>query len=155
VAAGRRRSPATLPGCHAGRAPSDWPGTARASSSTWLTWSSAAVTQQLACLRHFYEADRSLVLPFERCRRDTLAQYRRRVEFRGVRDRGFAPRRVRRRAAGKPEALLVAALRKLGLPAGTRWRVMDKLTGGRPAAVRPRRCGRIFRRHCTSRSTPT
>jgi hypothetical protein len=28
----------------------------------------------------------------------------------------------------------VAALLKLGLPAGTRWRVMDKLTGGRPAA---------------------
>jgi hypothetical protein len=104
VAAGRRRSPATLPGFHAGRAPSVWPGTTRARSSTWLTWSSAAVTQQLACLRHFYEADRILVLQFERCRRDTLAQYRRRVEFLGVRDRGFAPRRVRRRVGGQTRA---------------------------------------------------
>jgi hypothetical protein len=33
-----------------------------------------------------------------------------------------------------PSPLPVAALLKLGLLAGTRWRVMDKLTDGRPAA---------------------
>lgn len=90
--------------------------------------------QQLERLRRFYDADRILVLQFERCRRDPLTQYRRTLDFLGVRDRDFAPRRVRRKAAGKPEALHVAALLRLGLPAGTKRRVMDKLTGERPAA---------------------
>lgn len=88
---------------------------------------------QLARLRRFYAAERILVLQFERCRRDPLAEYRRTLAFLGVRDQGFAPRPLRRKAAGRPESLHVSALLALGLPEGTRRRVSEKLTG-RPAA---------------------
>jgi hypothetical protein len=87
---------------------------------------------QLARLRRFYDPERILVLQFERCRRDPLGQYRRTLDFLGVRDRDFAPRRLRRKAAGKPESLLVAGLLKLGLPEGTKRRVTERLTR-RPA----------------------
>lgn len=90
---------------------------------------------QLARLRRFYDPERILVLQFERCRSDPLGQYRRTLEFLGVRDTGFAPRRLRRKAAGKPESLAVAALLRLGLPEGTRRRVTARLPG-RPAAER-------------------
>jgi hypothetical protein len=95
---------------------------------------------QLARLRRFYDADRILVLQFERCRRDPLGEYRRTLEFLGVRDRDFAPRRLRRKAAGKPESLMVSAFLRLGLPEGTRRRVGEKLTG-RPA---PRRTAQLW-----------
>jgi hypothetical protein len=88
---------------------------------------------QLVRLRRFYDADRILVLQFERCRRDPLGQYRRTLEFLGVRDRDFAPRRLRRKAAGKPESLRMSVLLRLGLHEGTRRQVGEKLAG-RPAA---------------------
>jgi hypothetical protein len=88
---------------------------------------------QLARLRRFYDPERILVLQFERCRRDPLTQYRRTLEFLGVRDTAFAPRRLRRKAAGKPEALHVEVLLRLGLPEGTKRRVTERLTG-RPLA---------------------
>jgi hypothetical protein len=84
---------------------------------------------QLARLRRFYDPERILVLQFERCRRDPLGQYRRTLEFLGVRDTAFAPRRLRRKAAGKPEARHVELLLRLGLPEGTRQRVTERLTG--------------------------
>jgi len=90
---------------------------------------------QLARLRRFYDPDRILVLQFERCRRDPVGQYRRTLDFLEVRDRDFAPRRLRRKAAGKPESRLVDALLRLGLPAGTKRRVTERLAGrptGRP-----------------------
>jgi hypothetical protein len=90
---------------------------------------------QLARLRRFYDAERILVLQFERCRRDPLTEYRRTLEFLGVRDTAFAPRTLRRKAAGKPESRAVAALLRLGLPAGTRRRVAERLAG-RPIAER-------------------
>ena len=90
---------------------------------------------QLARLHRFYDPERILVLQFERCRRDPAGQYRRTLDFLGVRDRDFAPRRLRRKAAGKPESRIVAALLGLGLPEGTKRRVTERLTG-RPA---PRR----------------
>jgi hypothetical protein len=86
---------------------------------------------QLARLRRFYDSERILVLQFERCRRDPLGQYRRTLEFLGVRDTTFAPRRLRRKAAGKPEALHVELLLRVGLPEGTRQRVTERLTGRR------------------------
>jgi hypothetical protein len=89
---------------------------------------------QLARLRRFFDADRILVLQFERCRRDPLTQYRRTLEFLGVRDTAFAPRRLRRKAAGKPEAMHVSLLLRLGLPEGTKRRVIERITG-RPATV--------------------
>jgi hypothetical protein len=85
---------------------------------------------QLARLRRFYDPERILVLQFERCRRDPVGQYRRTLEFLGVRDTSFAPRRLRRKAAGKPESLAVTAFLRLGLPPGTRRRVLERL--GRP-----------------------
>jgi hypothetical protein len=55
---------------------------------------------QLARLQRFFDRERILVLQFERCRRDPLGEYRRTLEFLGVRDAAFAPRRLRRRRAG-------------------------------------------------------
>jgi hypothetical protein len=85
---------------------------------------------QVARLRRFFDPDRILVLQFERCRRDPVGQYRRTLEFLAVRDTTFAPRRLRRKAAGKPESPGVAAFLRLGLPPGTRRRVLERL--GRP-----------------------
>jgi hypothetical protein len=84
---------------------------------------------QLARLRRFYAPERILVLQFERCRRDPLGQYRRTLEFLGIRDTAFAPRRLRRKAAGKPEARHVELLLRLGLPEGSRQRMTERLTG--------------------------
>jgi hypothetical protein len=67
---------------------------------------------QLARLHRFYDPDRILVLQFERCRRDPLGQYRRTLEFLGVRDASFRPRRLRRRP---PRGLLGRVVpRRLG-----------------------------------------
>jgi hypothetical protein len=82
---------------------------------------------QLARLHRFFDREQVLVLQLERCRRDPLGQYRRTLEFLGVRDRLYAPRRLRRKAAGKPESRAVAASLRLGLPAGTRTRVLARL----------------------------
>jgi hypothetical protein len=84
---------------------------------------------QLQRLQRFFAPEQILVLQFERCRLDPLGQYRRTLEFLGVRDVGFAPRRLRRRAAGKPEALHVELLLRLGLPAGTKRRLSERLAG--------------------------
>lgn len=86
---------------------------------------------QLERLRRFYDADRILVLQFERCRRDPAEEYRRTLRFLGV-DEAFAPRRLRRRSAGKPADWYVAPLLRAGLPEGTRGRMLERLTG-RPA----------------------
>jgi hypothetical protein len=85
---------------------------------------------QLARLHRFFDPAQVLVLQLERCRRDPLGQYRRTLEFLGVRDRDFAPRRLRRKAAGRPESLPVAVALRLGLPEGTRRRALARL--GRP-----------------------
>jgi hypothetical protein len=93
---------------------------------------------QLARLRRFFDPERILVLQFERCRREPLAEYRRTLDFLEVRDRDFAPRRLRRKQAGKPEALHVELLLRLGLPEGTKRRIGERLTGrptGRPTAL--------------------
>ena len=68
--------------------------------------------QQLMRLRRFYDPDRILVLQFERCRRDPVGEYRRTLEFLGVRDTAFAPKRLRGSAAGGLLALVVP--RRLG-----------------------------------------
>jgi hypothetical protein len=83
---------------------------------------------QLARLHRFYDPARILVLQLERCHRDPLGQYRRTLEFLGVRDTAFVPRGLRRKVAGRPESIPVAALLRLGLPAGTRRR-MARLVG--------------------------
>ena len=82
---------------------------------------------QLARLHRFYDPERILVLQFERCRRDPAGQYRRTLEFLGVRDTAFTPRRLRRKASP------VASLLRLGLPAACAARVAERLAG-RPVA---------------------
>ncbi len=84
---------------------------------------------QLVRLHRFYDPERILVLQFERCRRDPAGQYRRTLEFLGVRDAGFEPPRSRRRAAP------VASLLRRGLPAAVRRRVVERLAG-HPVAER-------------------
>jgi hypothetical protein len=87
---------------------------------------------QIGRLRRFYGAHQILVLQLERCRRDPLGEYRRTLEFLDVRDTGFAPRALRRKAAGRPESPLVETLLRVGLPAGTRRRVAARF-GARAA----------------------
>jgi Sulfotransferase family len=78
---------------------------------------------QLARLHRFFDPERILVLQFERCRRDPDGEYRRTLEFLGVRDTAFAPRRLGPRA-----------------PAGLLGRLMPRRVGerlaGRPVAER-------------------
>lgn len=76
---------------------------------------------QLARLQRFFDPARILVLQYERCRRDPLGQYRRTLEFLGVRDTAFAPLRLR----GVPEPRGVAAL----LRRGRRRRAAERLAG--------------------------
>jgi Sulfotransferase family len=56
---------------------------------------------QVARLQRFFDPERILVLQFERCIREPHEQYRRTLEFLGVRDTAFAPRRLRANAAGR------------------------------------------------------
>lgn len=93
-----------------------------------------AYASHLTRLRRFYDPERILVLQYEQCRRDPLGQYRRTLRFLGVRE-DVAPRRLRRKAAGKPESALVGIGLRLGLPEGTRHRVLERL--GRPAPPDP------------------
>lgn len=53
---------------------------------------------QLARLHRCFDPERVLVLQFERCRLDPVGQYRRTLEFLGVRDTAFTPRGVQRTA---------------------------------------------------------
>jgi hypothetical protein len=78
---------------------------------------------QLARLRCFFVPEQILVLQFERCRRDPAGQYRRTLEFLGVRDTAFAPRRLHLGAASR--LLLRVAPRRAG----------ERLTG-RPVSER-------------------
>jgi Sulfotransferase family len=67
---------------------------------------------QLARLHRFFDPGRILVLQFERCRRDPAGQYRRTLEFLGVRDTAYAPRRLRHRTAAR--LLGLVAPRRVG-----------------------------------------
>jgi hypothetical protein len=60
---------------------------------------------QLARLHRYFDPARILVLQLERCQSDAARQYRRTLEFLGVRDRAFLPRPLRNR-------------RRRGVPAG-------------------------------------
>jgi hypothetical protein len=88
---------------------------------------------QLTRLHRFYDPARILVLQYERCRRDPGSQYRRTLEFLGVRDTALVPRRVRREAAGRREPPALSALLRLRLPARVRRSAVERL-GGRPVA---------------------
>jgi hypothetical protein len=52
---------------------------------------------QLARLHRFFDPARILVLQLERCQADAAGQYRRTLEFLGVRDRDFLPAQLRAR----------------------------------------------------------
>ena len=87
---------------------------------------------QVARLQRFFDPERILVLQFERCRRDPVGQYRRTLEFLGVRDTGFVPRRLAGGGdAGGPPRPVAALLRMAG-----RRRVGERLAG-RPLAGAP------------------
>ena len=107
---------------------------------------------QLARLHRFYDPERILVLQFERCRRDPAGQYRRTLEFLGVRDTGVrapapAPQGGARRvpAATRPARRHAPPRRgAAGRPPGRRARAGAALARprGRPAhGSGPRRRG--------------
>jgi hypothetical protein len=83
---------------------------------------------QLARLHRFFDPARILVLQYERCRRDPAGQYRRTLQFLGVRDTSFTPRRLRRRFPRVAPLLRV-------IPAPARGYVAERLSG-RPATER-------------------
>jgi hypothetical protein len=92
---------------------------------------------QLARLQRFFPPDRVLVLQYERCRRDPAGQYRRTLEFLGVRDTAFTPR-LHPRAASRPAAAALSLARRLGLPEGTRRKLAERLAGRpEPAPTAP------------------
>jgi Sulfotransferase family len=80
---------------------------------------------QLARLDRFFDPAQVLVLQYERCRRDPAGEYRRTLEFLGVRDTAFLPRRV----LGRRAALAVAVARRLPLPGATRRKVAERASG--------------------------
>jgi hypothetical protein len=80
---------------------------------------------QLARLHRFFDPAQVLVLQYERCRRDPAGQYRRTLEFLGVRDTAFVPRRLH----GRRAALAVAVARRLRLPETTRRKIGERLSG--------------------------
>jgi hypothetical protein len=65
---------------------------------------------QLARLHRFFHPRQILVLQFEQCRRNPRREYRRTLEFLGVRDTSFAPRRLYGSAAGRLLARVAPAL---------------------------------------------
>jgi hypothetical protein len=79
---------------------------------------------QLARLHRFFDPERVLVLQFERCRLDPAGQYRRTLEFLGVRDTAFTPPRFQRKAS-----IALAIAGRLGLP-----RKVTERVSGRPEA---------------------
>jgi hypothetical protein len=85
---------------------------------------------QLARLHRFFPPEQVLVLQFERCRRDPAGQYRRTLEFLGVRDTAFVPGRL----TGRRTAAALAVARRLRLPEATRRKLTERLAG-RPDAA--------------------
>ena len=85
---------------------------------------------QLDRLHRFFDPAQVLVLQYERCRADPVAEYRRTLAFLGVRDTTFAPRRLKPAAEGRRAAVL----RRVGIPERLRRKVLERLTA-RPAAT--------------------
>jgi len=71
---------------------------------------------QLARLHRFFDPDRILVLQYERCLRDRAGQYRRTLQFLGVRDLGHLPARRRHRPPPTRLSQQAARVARLGLP---------------------------------------
>jgi hypothetical protein len=90
---------------------------------------------QLERLHRFFAPDRVLVLQYERCRREPAAQYRRTLEFLGVRDVAFVPRPLRRDVGGSARARAVGTLMRLPGLRRVRGPVVERVTG-RPTAER-------------------
>ena len=64
---------------------------------------------QLDRLHRFFDPAQILVLQYERCRADPVAEYRRTLAFLGVRDTAFHPRRLKPAAGGPQERGAAAA----------------------------------------------
>lgn len=80
---------------------------------------------QVRRLHRFFDPERVLVLQYERCRRDPAREYRRTLEFLGVRDTAFVPRRLQ----GGRASLAMSVAARLGLP-----RKLTERVSGRPQA---------------------
>lgn len=91
---------------------------------------------QLRRLHRFFPPERILVLQYERAVRDPVAEYRRTLEFLGVRDAGFVPRRLTAAAAGTREPRRLALAARLPVPEATKRRLAERLSGGRPVQGR-------------------
>ena len=87
---------------------------------------------QLDRLQRFFAPEQILVLQYERCRHDPVAEYRRTLAFLGVRDTAFAPRRLRPAARGRRATVL----ERLPVPERVRRRLLERLTA-RPAGAAP------------------
>jgi hypothetical protein len=71
---------------------------------------------QLERLLRFFPSEQVLVLQYERCRVDPAREYRRTVEFLGVRDPGVQPPLVGKPPAAGRLSKQLAAVAKLGVP---------------------------------------
>jgi hypothetical protein len=88
----------------------------------------SAHARQLARLQRFFPAERILVLQYERCLRDPVAEYRRTLAFLGVRDQTAAPRRRGDDPGGRVSRPL-ERLAKLGLPGRATRRAAERIAG--------------------------
>ena len=84
---------------------------------------------QLARLQRFFPAERILVLQYERCLRDPVAEYRRTLAFLGVRDQAAAPARLRGDEPGGRMSRQLARLARLGLPGRATRRAAERIAG--------------------------
>ena len=83
---------------------------------------------QLERLGRFVDPEQILVLQYERCRAEPLAEFRRTLAFLGARDTAYAPRRLKPAGDGRRSALLRR------LPERYRRRLLERVTA-RPAAA--------------------
>ena len=89
------------------------------------------VATQLERLHHFFDPAQILVLQFERCVLDRAAQYRRTLEFLGVRDREHVPAAPWHRPPGGHLSRQIARVARFGAPGRAVRRAARSVAGTR------------------------
>jgi hypothetical protein len=89
----------------------------------------ACHASQLARLQRFFPAEQILVLQYERCLADPAGEYRRTLEFLGVRDLDAAPRRLQVPVRTSRLSGPLARVARLGLPGRATRRAAERIAG--------------------------
>jgi hypothetical protein len=84
---------------------------------------------QLTRLQRFFPAERILVLQYERCLADPVAEYRRTLRFLGVRDTNATPRLLTDPGSGGRLSRWLSRIAALGLPGRATRRAAERVAG--------------------------